>query len=229
MFRTVGDQVSLWESMLPDELLVLPVELARVDALLDDPAFFAPFVPFFDPRIGRPSTPMEKKPTCSSASAKFRYRLGYESLCREVSDSITLATVLPDPAGRSGVLAPDHADEAHDPVRFGGGGGVERDAAGQSDRGEGAAHDQTARGHHGGAELTWSYPTHSGLLAKAIGRMAFGDPQAHPGRRRGDPHQGARPARAAGASARTHRREAAQPQRRSGPRAGIGCGSPHDR
>jgi hypothetical protein len=35
------------------------VELARGDALLDDPAFFTPFVPFFDPRMGRPSTPME--------------------------------------------------------------------------------------------------------------------------------------------------------------------------
>jgi IS5 family transposase len=27
--------------------------------LLDDPVFFAPFVPFFDPRVGRPATPME--------------------------------------------------------------------------------------------------------------------------------------------------------------------------
>jgi IS5 family transposase len=45
--------------MLPDELLVLPAELARVDALLGDPVFFAPFVPFFDTRVGRPSIPME--------------------------------------------------------------------------------------------------------------------------------------------------------------------------
>jgi IS5 family transposase len=45
--------------VLPDEVLQLSEELARVDALLDDPAFFAPFVPFFDPRVGRPSTPME--------------------------------------------------------------------------------------------------------------------------------------------------------------------------
>ena len=59
MFRTVGDQPSLFESVLPEQLLRLPEELARVDALLDDPAFLAPFVPFFDPRIGRPSTPME--------------------------------------------------------------------------------------------------------------------------------------------------------------------------
>ena len=34
---------------VPDagEVLRLPRELARVDALLDDPAFFAPFVPYF--------------------------------------------------------------------------------------------------------------------------------------------------------------------------------------
>jgi IS5 family transposase len=87
VFRTVGDQCSLWESVLPEELRRLPVELARVDALLDDPAFFTPFVPFFDPRIGRPSTPMETY--LRLMFLKFRYRLGYESLCREVSDSIT--------------------------------------------------------------------------------------------------------------------------------------------
>ena len=87
MFRTVSDQVSLWEAVLPPELLKLPDELARVDALLDDPAFFTPFVPFFDPRMGRPSTPMETY--LRLMFLKFRYRLGYESLCREVSDSIT--------------------------------------------------------------------------------------------------------------------------------------------
>jgi transposase, IS5 family len=48
MLRTVADQPTLWEAILPDELRRLPVELARVDALLDDPVFFAPFVPFFD-------------------------------------------------------------------------------------------------------------------------------------------------------------------------------------
>jgi transposase, IS5 family len=59
VFRTVSDQMSLWEAVLPPELVKLPDELARVDVLLDDPAFFAPFVPFFDLWIGRPSTPME--------------------------------------------------------------------------------------------------------------------------------------------------------------------------
>jgi hypothetical protein len=35
VFRTVGDQPSLWESLLPEEVRRLPEELARVDALLD--------------------------------------------------------------------------------------------------------------------------------------------------------------------------------------------------
>jgi IS5 family transposase len=87
VFRTVSDQVSLWEAVLPLELFSLPDELARVDALLDDPVFFAPFAPFFDLRIGRPSTPMETY--LRLMFLKFRYRLGYESLCRQVGDSIT--------------------------------------------------------------------------------------------------------------------------------------------
>ena len=87
MLRTRAGQVSLWEAVLPEEIRRLPMELARVDALLDDPVFFAPFVPFFDPRVGRPSTPMETY--LRMMFLKFRYRLGYESLCREVTDSIT--------------------------------------------------------------------------------------------------------------------------------------------
>ena len=59
MFPTVGDQASLFESVLPEQLLRLPEQWARVDAMLDDPVFFVPFVAFFDPRVGRPSTPME--------------------------------------------------------------------------------------------------------------------------------------------------------------------------
>jgi transposase, IS5 family len=87
VFRTLSDPPPSWEMLLPPELLRLPEELARVDALLDDPAFFAPFVPYFHPVLGRPSTPVE----CylRLMFLKFRYRLGYESLCAEVSDSIS--------------------------------------------------------------------------------------------------------------------------------------------
>jgi transposase, IS5 family len=66
VFRTVGDQASLWKAVLPAELLKLPDELARVDGLLDDPVFFAPFVAFFDPRIdaaaGRRRAPADDFP-----------------------------------------------------------------------------------------------------------------------------------------------------------------------
>jgi IS5 family transposase len=51
MLRTRAPEVSL-EAVLPDEVLRLPEQLAQVDALLDDPVFFAPFAPFFDPRLG---------------------------------------------------------------------------------------------------------------------------------------------------------------------------------
>ena len=72
--------MSLWEAVLPDEVLRLLDELARVDVPFDDPAFFGPFREFFDPRIGRPSTPMETYPRLMFL--KFRYRLGV-SRCAE--------------------------------------------------------------------------------------------------------------------------------------------------
>jgi IS5 family transposase len=122
VFRTIGDQPSLWESLLPEEVLRLPAELARVDALLDDPAFFAPFVRFFDPLIGRPSTPME----CylRLMFLKFRYRLGYESLCQEVADSISWRRFCRIPLdGR--VPHPTTLMKLDQPLRRGGCGGAE--------------------------------------------------------------------------------------------------------
>ncbi len=86
MLRTRNDQPTLWESVLPQELLRLPAELARVDALLDDERFFAPFRAYFDLTFGRPSIPIETY--LRLMFLKYRYRLGYESLCAEVADSI---------------------------------------------------------------------------------------------------------------------------------------------
>ena len=40
--------------------------------------FFVPFVPFFDPVIGRPSIPMETY--LRMMFLRFRYRLGFETL-----------------------------------------------------------------------------------------------------------------------------------------------------
>jgi hypothetical protein len=42
MLRSTNPQHSLWEAILPDACLGLPAELARVDALLDDPGFLGP-------------------------------------------------------------------------------------------------------------------------------------------------------------------------------------------
>lgn len=87
MFRTVCDRPTLWEALLPPEALVMPAELVAVDALLDDPRFFEPFRAWFDPLFGRPSIPMETY--LRLMFLKYRYRLGYETLCAEVSDSLT--------------------------------------------------------------------------------------------------------------------------------------------
>jgi IS5 family transposase len=87
MLRTVGDQPSLWESILPEVCLGMPAELEAVDRLLDDPRFFEPYRVFFHATLGRPSIPMETY--LRLMFLKSRYRLGFEPLCREVADSIT--------------------------------------------------------------------------------------------------------------------------------------------
>ncbi len=86
MLRTISPQPTLWESILPECCLGLPGDLAEIDELLDDDRFFEPFRPFFDPVMGRPSIPIETY--LRMMFLKYRYRLGYEPLCREVSDSI---------------------------------------------------------------------------------------------------------------------------------------------
>jgi IS5 family transposase len=81
--RAVGE--SLWEAVLPVELRELPVELAKVDAILDDDRFLVPFRVRLTARSGRPTIPIETY--LRLMYLKYRYRLGYETLCREVADS----------------------------------------------------------------------------------------------------------------------------------------------
>src|SRR6476660_5810160 len=175
VFRTVNDQPTLWDSILPTELLVLPAELGRVDALLDDPAFFAPFAAYFDARIGRPSIPMETY--LRLMFLKFRYRLGYESLCREVSDSITwrrfcrigLDGAVPHPTTlmklttRCGSTAVNGLNEAL----------LAKAAAAKVLRTNRVRADTTV------VPANVSYPTDSGLLAKAIRRIGTTGQRIH--------------------------------------------------
>ena len=65
----------------------MPAELEAVDRLLDDPRLFEPFRRWFDPELGRPSIPIECH--LRLMFLKNRYRLGYEALCAEASDSLT--------------------------------------------------------------------------------------------------------------------------------------------
>jgi len=168
VFRTVSEQPTLWEAILPSELFVLPTELARVDALLDDPVFFAPFAAYFDARIGRPSIPMETY--LRLMFLKFRYRLGYELLCCEVADSISwqrfcripLGMRVPHPTtlmkitSRCGDEAVAGLNEAL----------LAKAASGKLLRTDKVRADTTV------VEADVGYPTDSGLLAKAVGAVA---------------------------------------------------------
>jgi IS5 family transposase len=87
MLRTVNEQPTLWESILPEVCLRLPAELEAVDRLLDDERFFEPYRRFFHASLGRPSIPIETY--LRLMFLKYRYRLGFEPLCREVTDSIS--------------------------------------------------------------------------------------------------------------------------------------------
>jgi IS5 family transposase len=167
VFRTIGDQVSLWESLLPEEVLRLPAELARVDAQ-DDPAYFAPFARYFDPLIGRPSTPVE----CylRLMFLKFRYRLGFESLCAEVSDSITWRRFCRIPIDGK---VPHPTTLMRLTTRCG-----EDAVAGLNEalwaKAAGAKLLRTARVRADTTVIAANvaYPTDSGLLAKAVGKLA---------------------------------------------------------
>ena len=87
MLRETDPQTTIWELLLPEEAKRLPAELAKIDAYLDDERFTAPWRPLFDRRLGRPSVPVDT--LLRLLYLKHRYGLGYESLCREVADSIS--------------------------------------------------------------------------------------------------------------------------------------------
>jgi IS5 family transposase len=83
--RAVGE--SLWEAVLPAELRELPAELGKIDEVLDEDRFLVPFRARLTATIGRPTIPVETY--LRLMYLKHRYGLGYETLCKEVSDSFT--------------------------------------------------------------------------------------------------------------------------------------------
>jgi IS5 family transposase len=92
MLRVSGGQVeSLWDEVLRGEVRELPEDLAALDVLLRDPVLFEPIVSGWESgAVGH------GRPTISMATyvrlmvVKQRVGWGYETLVREVSDSIHL-------------------------------------------------------------------------------------------------------------------------------------------
>lgn len=87
MLRLDNEQPSLWESVLPPELFEMSEELTKIDRILDDERFFALFRGRFFTRVGRPTTPVATY--VRMMYLKRRYKLGYETLVKEVKDSFT--------------------------------------------------------------------------------------------------------------------------------------------
>ncbi len=87
MLRLRNGQTVLWEALLPPQARLLSEELTAVDALLGDERFLAPFTARFACRIGRPTVPIETY--LRLMYLKHRYSLGYETLVKEVADSLS--------------------------------------------------------------------------------------------------------------------------------------------
>jgi IS5 family transposase len=89
---------TLWDSLLPAGVTVLPPDLARVDELLSDPALLEPFRSFWRERDAASERRAESfgRPTLAMATyvrlmvLKARTGWGYATLVREVSDSLHL-------------------------------------------------------------------------------------------------------------------------------------------
>jgi IS5 family transposase len=148
----------------------MPAELVAVDRLLDDPAFFEPFRAHFHSALGRPSLPIETY--LRLMFLKYRYRLGFEPLCREVADSISwqrfcripLGTSTPHPTTlmkittRCGTSAIDALNEAL----------LAKAVAAKVLKMNKVRADTTV------VPANVAYPTDSGLLARGVAKMAKG-------------------------------------------------------
>jgi len=146
----------------------LPGDLGEIDVLLDDPVFFEPFRAFFDPVIGRPSIPMETY--LRMMFLKYRYRLGFEPLCREVADSLAWRRFCRVPLGTS---APHPTTLMKITSRCG-----EKAVAGLNEAllakaaGAKVIRLDKLRADTTVVEANVSYPTDSGLLAKGVAKLA---------------------------------------------------------
>jgi transposase, IS5 family len=168
VLRTINDRPTLWEQLLPAECQTMPAELEAVDRLLDDERFFAPYRTHFHATLGRPSIPIETY--LRMMFLMRRYRLSFETLCREVNDSLSwrrfcrigLGERVPHPTTlmkitkRCGQETVDALNETL----------LAKAAEARVVRLDRVRADTTV------VEANVAYPTDSGLLARGVAKMA---------------------------------------------------------
>jgi len=76
----------MWDSLLPPQARTLNEELTTIDHWLSDERCFEPYRQRFNTRIGRPTVPVETY--LRLMYLKHRYGFGYQTLVREVTDSL---------------------------------------------------------------------------------------------------------------------------------------------
>ena len=168
MLRTVGPPGSLFELLLPAGMRVLSGELAEIDAVLDRPVLLDPFKAFFDPTKGRPSIPMETY--LRVMFLKFRYELGYAQTCTAVADSLSwrrfcrigLEADVPDESTIRKITrrcGPELIEKLNRALLV-------------SAHDEGLVNLERVRVDTTVVEANIKYPTDSGLLTKAVCRLA---------------------------------------------------------
>jgi transposase, IS5 family len=197
MLVTSRPRRTVWEQLLPPGYQDLPVELARVDALLDDPRFFDPYREHFSATLGRPSIPIETY--LRMMYLKHRYRLGYETLCQRVADSLSwmrfcridLGEPIPHPSTLEKLTTrcgPDAVEQLNQTLL----------AIGYTAK---VIKTNKVRTDTTVVPANVTYPTDSDLLATGIDRIAVlvarihaagGAPQTHPRDRRRSAHRRAR-------------------------------------
>ncbi len=169
-------QPTLWESILPSAVLGMPAELEAVDRLLDDPRFFEPYRAHFHATLGRPSMPIEMY--LRLMFLKYRYKLGFEPLCREVADSITWQRFCRIPLG--GVTPhPTTLMKITTPVRRGRGGRELNDALLAKAAEARVLKTNRVRADTTVVEANVAYPVDSSLLAKGVGPARQAGRRAH--------------------------------------------------
>lgn len=167
MLRLRDGQATVWEELLPEQVRLLSPELEAIDAPLDDERFLRPFTERFWCPIGRPTIPIETY--LRLMYLKHRYGLGYETLVKEVSDSISwrrfcriaLDKPVPHPTTLSKLtrrFGPEIVEDLNRAL-------LQRAAEGKLLRSRRLRVDTTC------IEADVRYPTDSGLCAHAVSRL----------------------------------------------------------